>query len=201
MYRALAYKAIDSDLDLDEEAPLLSSRRRPPKSPSNPPATATAFSLTACDVSRRVRDADVTAAASRVSVHPQASASGWSLQQRRPRCPGRRRHGRPRHRHRRLPRRRSQNLPRRRHPKSAAPAASARSPPSEHEPAPVAEAALLAETCKSRDDRDRNRAQSPLKPASDAVILNSTNMSLGSKFSPGAKRSYVLRLRTLRRSA
>lgn len=30
----------------------------------------------------------------------------------------------------------------------------------------------------ARDERDRNRADSPLKPASDAVLLNSTDMSL-----------------------
>jgi cytidylate kinase len=30
----------------------------------------------------------------------------------------------------------------------------------------------------ARDERDRNRADSPLKPAPDAVLLNSTSMSL-----------------------
>jgi len=30
----------------------------------------------------------------------------------------------------------------------------------------------------ARDERDRNRADSPLKPAQDAVLLDSTNMSL-----------------------
>ena len=29
-----------------------------------------------------------------------------------------------------------------------------------------------------RDQRDRNRADSPLRPAADAVILDSTNMTL-----------------------
>jgi cytidylate kinase len=31
---------------------------------------------------------------------------------------------------------------------------------------------------RDRDLRDRNRAESPLRPASDAVILDSTAMSL-----------------------
>ena len=31
---------------------------------------------------------------------------------------------------------------------------------------------------RARDERDRNRADSPLKPAPDAVLLDSTNMSL-----------------------
>lgn len=32
---------------------------------------------------------------------------------------------------------------------------------------------------RARDERDRNRADSPLRPAPDAVILDSTNMTLG----------------------
>ncbi|WP_433965769.1 (d)CMP kinase [Tunturiibacter gelidiferens] len=31
---------------------------------------------------------------------------------------------------------------------------------------------------KDRDYRDRNRAESPLRPAADAVILDSTSMTL-----------------------
>jgi cytidylate kinase len=31
---------------------------------------------------------------------------------------------------------------------------------------------------RARDERDRNRADSPLKPASDAILLDSTNMTL-----------------------
>ena len=31
---------------------------------------------------------------------------------------------------------------------------------------------------RARDERDRNRADSPLKPASDAVLLDSTNLTL-----------------------
>ena len=30
----------------------------------------------------------------------------------------------------------------------------------------------------ARDERDRNRADSPLKPAADAVLLDSTNLTL-----------------------
>ena len=48
---------------------------------------------------------------------------------------------------------------------------------SEHEVAPETEAAVLADL-RARDDRDRNRAQSPLRPAPDAIILDSTTMSL-----------------------
>ncbi len=31
---------------------------------------------------------------------------------------------------------------------------------------------------RARDERDRNRADSPLKPAADAVLLDSTDMTL-----------------------
>jgi cytidylate kinase len=43
-------------------------------------------------------------------------------------------------------------------------------------PAPPPEEILR--DLRARDERDRNRADSPLKPAPDAVILDSTRMSL-----------------------
>jgi cytidylate kinase len=45
-----------------------------------------------------------------------------------------------------------------------------------HTPAPPPEEILR--DLRARDERDRNRADSPLKPAPDAVILDSTRMSL-----------------------
>ncbi len=127
------------------------------------------------DVSRRVRDADVTAAASRVSVHPRVrewmvaaqramGAAGGVVMEGRdigtavfpdaevkifldadPEVRGSRRFR-----------------------QVAA---------HEHEKVPVTEAAVLAEM-RSRDERDRGRAESPLKAAADAVVLDSTAMSL-----------------------
>jgi cytidylate kinase len=41
----------------------------------------------------------------------------------------------------------------------------------------VAQQSVLEEM-RERDRRDRNRAESPLRPASDAVILDSTEMTL-----------------------
>jgi len=41
----------------------------------------------------------------------------------------------------------------------------------------VTEESIIREL-KERDKRDRSRAESPLRPAEDAVILNSTAMSL-----------------------
>src|SRR6201986_4580575 len=73
MYRALALKAIENDLDFDEEQPLLDlaegTRIR-----LEPQREGNRVLLDGLDVSRRIRDTDVTAAASRVSVHPRLRA-------------------------------------------------------------------------------------------------------------------------------
>jgi len=36
----------------------------------------------------------------------------------------------------------------------------------------------VVEDLRARDERDRNRADSPLKPAPDSVLLDSTHMTL-----------------------
>ena len=55
------------------------------------------------------------------------------------------------------------------------PEAEQRNPSSEEK----AEQEAILRDLKERDERDRNRAESPLKPALDAVILDSTGMTLG----------------------
>jgi cytidylate kinase len=45
-------------------------------------------------------------------------------------------------------------------------------------PKPAQQPEEVIRDLRARDERDRNRADSPLKPASDAVILDSTNMTL-----------------------
>ncbi len=171
MYRALTLKAIENDLDFDEEAPLLALAEKT-RIVLEPLIDGNRVLLDTHDVSRRIRDTDVTAGASRVSVHPQLRA--WMVQQQRklgtqggvvmegrdigtvvfpdaevkifldaaPEVRGNRRY--------------RQN-----------PAADA----------PVTEEAIIQEM-KERDYRDRNRAESPLKPADDAVVLDSTKMTL-----------------------
>jgi len=176
MYRALALKAIDRDLGFDDEEDLvrLAAHTRIALEPQR---EGNRVLLDGVDVSRRVRDADVTAAASRVSVHPRLRA--WMVAQQRalgarggvvmegrdigtavfpdaevkifldaaPEVRGNRRY------------------------RQGAPT-DARSP----EPR-ITEAAVIEEL-KARDERDRNRAESPLRPAEDAVILDSTAMTL-----------------------
>ncbi|MGB6193061.1 MAG: (d)CMP kinase, partial [Terracidiphilus sp.] len=45
-------------------------------------------------------------------------------------------------------------------------------------PGPTVQPADVIRDLHARDDRDRNRADSPLKPAPDAVLLDSTSMTL-----------------------
>ena len=174
MYRALAYKAIDSDLDLDDEAALLDLCERT-TIVLEPTRDGNRVLLDGMDVSRRIRDGDVTAAASRASVHPKVRE--WMVAQQRalgaqggvvmegrdigtavfpdaevkifldaaPEVRGNRRF-----------RQVASN---------------------QHEAPQTTETAVIAEM-KARDERDRNREQSPLKAADDAIVLDSTAMSL-----------------------
>ena len=174
MYRALAYKAIDADMDLEDEAVLLDLSRNTTIK-LEPTREGNRVLLDGMDVSRRVRDADVTAAASRVSVHPRVrewmvtaqralGAAGGVVMEGRdigtavfpdaevkifldadPEVRGSRRFR-----------------------QVAA---------GEHAKTSVTEAGVLAEM-RSRDERDRARTESPLKAAADAVVLDSTAMSL-----------------------
>lgn len=174
MYRALALKAIDHDLDLDEESEVLALCDTT-NIALEPTRDGNRVLLDGIDVSRRVRDGDVTAAASRASVHPRVRE--WMVAQQRalgvgggvvmegrdigtavfpdaevkifldaaPEVRGNRRY-----------RQVASNV---------------------HEPVTVTETSVIEEM-KARDARDRNRVQSPLKPAPDAVIVDSTGMSL-----------------------
>jgi cytidylate kinase len=171
MYRALALKAIDNDLGFDDEEELLELAGRT-RIVLKPQLEGNVVLLDGVDVSRRVRDGDVTAAASRVSVHSRLRE--WMVEQQRllganggvvmegrdigtvvfpdaevkifldaaPEVRGNRRY------------------------RQGTPAQ-----------AEVTEEAVIREL-KERDARDRNRSESPLRPAADAVILDSTTMSL-----------------------
>ena len=171
MYRALALKAIDNDIDFDDEAALLDVAGLT-RSELKPQSEGNVVYLDGVDVSRRIREADVTAGASRVSVHPRLRE--WMVEQQRrlgatggvvmegrdigtvvfpdaevkifldaaPEVRGNRRY------------------------RQGGPAQTE-----------VTEEAVIREL-KERDARDRNRAESPLKAAEDAVILDSTGMTL-----------------------
>lgn len=187
MYRALALKAIEHDLDFDEEQPLL-DLAQDTRIHLEPQLEGNRVLLDGVDVSRRVRDTDVTAAASRVSVHPHLRA--WMVRQQRdlgaqggivmegrdigtavfpdaevkifldasPEVRGDRRY-------RQVLRPRldeeSDNLP-------------VSQPTSDQ----IAAQQKILREMKERDERDRNRAESPLRPAPDAVVLDSTSLTL-----------------------
>src|SRR5580698_11427910 len=69
MYRALALKAIENDYAFDEEAPLMDLAAHT-RITLQPHPEGNRVLLDGLDVSRRIREADVTSAASKVSVHP-----------------------------------------------------------------------------------------------------------------------------------
>ena len=179
MYRALALKAIEHDLGFEDEAALLDLADQT-RITLQPQMEGNVVLLDGVDVSRRVREKDVTSAASQVSVHPRLRV--WMVEQQRqlgaaggvvmegrdigtvvfpdaevklfldaaPEVRGNRRY------------------------RQAMPGDAAEAKVTE---AAGLQAAILAEL-KERDHRDRNREDSPLRPAEDAVILDSTGLTL-----------------------
>ena len=175
MYRALALKAIELDLDFDDEAPLLALAQRTTIT-LEPRREGNRVLLDRTDVSHRIRDLDVTAAASRVSIHPALRA--WMVTQQRvlgaaggvvmegrdigtcvfpdaevkifldaaPEVRGSRRY------------------------------LQVQPTDTRHTGVPTQQAIL--DDLKDRDRRDRERKDSPLRPAPDAVILDSTSLTL-----------------------
>jgi len=73
MYRALALKAIEQDLSFDDEAALLRLAQES-RIQIEPALGGNRTLLNGHDVSARIRERDVTEAASRVSVHPDVRA-------------------------------------------------------------------------------------------------------------------------------
>src|SRR5260370_41024861 len=69
MYRALALKAIESDVGFDEEPELVSLARKS-HIDLEPTIDGNRVLLDGQDVTRRIRERDVTEAASQVSIHP-----------------------------------------------------------------------------------------------------------------------------------
>ncbi len=191
MYRALALKAIESDYSFEEEEPLLGLAEST-QIELEPSHEGNRVLLDGRDVSRRIREADVTSGASQISVHPHLRA--WMVMQQRalgaaggvvmegrdigtavfpdaevkifldaaPEVRGNRRF------------------------RQAAPAERVTSRQMEARQGPDAETdeeqraaqQAIVEEMRERDRRDRNRAESPLRAAEDAVILDSTAMTL-----------------------
>ena len=190
MYRALALRAIEGDASFDDEVALLKmaqdSRITLERSIGGHRVL-----LNGKDVSARIRERDVTEAASRVSVHPKVRE--WMVARQRemgigggvvmegrdigtavfpdaevkifldaaPEVRGNRRF--------------RQAAPT--NPSGVGPDRPRPEPAPDTEENRLAQRAIIEEM-RERDLRDRNRAESPLRPASDAVILDSTAMEL-----------------------
>ena len=168
MYRALALKAIDHDVSFDDEAALLKlaqeSRIR-----LGPTMGGNRTLLDGHDVSSRIRERDVTEAASRVSVHPKVRA--WMVARQREMGAGG-----------------GIVMEGRDIGTKVFPDADLKifldADPVVREQRRMEQqkikgevAANLAADLRERDRRDRTRAASPLQAAMDAVVIDSTKLS------------------------
>jgi cytidylate kinase len=169
MYRALALKAMQTGISLDDAAALgaLASQsgiELQPKPEGN------RVLLDGVDVTERIRHKDITEAASRVSVHP--AVREWMVDRQREIGAGGGivMEGR--------------DIGTKVFPNAevkifldAAPEVRGTRRFLQSPTAATPEASVLAEL-HQRDQRDRTRANSPLVPAPDAVLIDSTNLSL-----------------------
>ncbi len=177
MYRAFALKALRSAIDPDDASDL----QRLATSTAidlEPTPAGNRVLLDGADVTDLIRDPEVTQAASRVSVHPAIRAWMVDLQREMGKDGGVVMEGRD------IgtvvfpdadikffldasPEARSQ----RRYEQAAGPISIAAS-------ADGMSQKDISRELRERDERDRNRAQSPLRPASDAIIIDSTSLTL-----------------------
>jgi cytidylate kinase len=172
MYRALALKALETSTELGDEAALARLAESTQIALESSPNESNRVLLDGKDVTTRIREKDVSEAASQVSVHPRVRA--WMVERQRAmgaqggvvmegRDIGTKvfpdaelkifldAHDEIRGQRRYLQSAGSTN-------------------------APTAEAVLAA--VRDRDTRDRNRATSPLEPAADAIHLDTTGLTL-----------------------
>jgi CMP/dCMP kinase len=168
MYRALALKAIDNDVSFDDEATLL-KLAQDSRIQLQPTRDGNRTLLNGQDVSSRIRERDVTEAASRVSVHPGVRA--WMVARQREMGAGGGvvMEGR--------------DIGTQVFPKAdlkifldADPVVREQRR-MEQQKIKGEVAASVAADLRERDHRDRTRAASPLVAAKDAVVIDSTSLS------------------------
>lgn len=171
MYRALALKAIRNDISFDDEPALLALAQNS-QIRLEPTREGNRVYLDGMDVSQRIREQDVTSAASRVSVHP--AVRQWMVERQRELGAGGgvimegRDIGTKVFPHAEVkifldahPEVRQQRRILQREEKGGA-----------------AEAERIAAELRERDLRDRSRAVSPLVAADDAIIVDSSHLSI-----------------------
>ena len=168
MYRALALKAIEWDISFDEEAALVKLAYGT-RIDLEPTRGGNRVLLDGRDVTQRVRDTDVTGAASRVSVHPKVREWMVARQQELGAGGGIVMEGR--------------DIGTKVFPAAdvkvfldASPEVREQRRLDQLQIKSSSNEAIAAEL-RERDRRDRTRTVSPLVPAADAVVLDSTSMS------------------------
>ena len=172
MYRAFALKALERGVDLDDAA-ALERLAAETVITLEPAAAGNRVMLDEADVTGRIRNAEVTRGASRVSVHP--GIRTWMVELQRG-----------------LGRNRRVVMEGRdigtvvfphadlKFFLDASPEARSQRRYEQTDPAARTEHASekIAKELRERDERDRNRAESPLRPAEDAIPIDSTGMTL-----------------------
>ena len=169
MYRALALKAIERDIGFDDEAALLDLAQRS-RIELQPRLDGNRVLLDARDVSSRIRERDVTDAASKVSVHPRVRE--WMVA-----------------RQREMGEQGGVVMEGRDIGTKVFPHAEVKifleADPSvrverrmKQRAAPIEHAPRIAAEMLDRDQRDSTRTASPLVAAADATILDSTHLSI-----------------------
>ena len=168
MYRALALKAIEWDVSFDDEAALIHLAQGT-RIQLGPSLSGNRVMLDNRDVSQRVREPDVTEAASRVSVHPAVRQWMVARQQEMGAGGGVVMEGR--------------DIGTKVFPAAdvkifldADPGVREQRRLQQQNVSGAAAHAIVAEL-RERDRRDRTRPISPLVPASDALLLDSTQLS------------------------
>lgn len=168
MYRALALKAIERDISFDDENALAELARNS-KIKLEPTLGGNRVLLDNRDVTQRVREADVSQAASRVSVHPKVREWMVAKQREMGLAGGIVMEGR--------------DIGTKVFPDADVKIFLDADPVireerrSKQQSARGATAETTAGELRERDRRDRTRANSPLQPAPDATVLDSTSLS------------------------
>ena len=169
MYRALALKAIEWDVSFDDE-PALVNLAQNSRIKIEPSLVGNRVLLDGRDVSQRVREPDVTDAASRVSVHPGVRQWMLARQQEMGAGGGVVMEGR--------------DIGTKVFPLAdvkvfldADPVVREQRRMKQQQVMQGAAAHAMAAELRERDRRDRTRATSPLVPARDALILDSSQLS------------------------
>jgi CMP/dCMP kinase len=170
MYRAFALKALESSVPFDD-VPALQALAQNTVIRLQPEASGNRVFLDDRDVTSRIRGEDVTQAASRVSVHPPIRKWMVSMQRQLGANGGVVMEGR--------------DIGTEVFPSADVKIFLDASPEMRGErrfqqlgPASNAQATEVLREIKERDERDRTRVQSPLRPAPDAVVIDSTMLSL-----------------------